>query len=49
MHHDLLAELIESTCCFKSLGGISMLNSRDRRQVGRLASKYGATGAVVVL
>jgi hypothetical protein len=33
MHHDLLAELIDATCCFKALGGIGMLNARQRRQV----------------
>lgn len=33
MHHDLLAELIDATCCFKALGGIGMLNARQKRQV----------------
>jgi hypothetical protein len=33
MHHDLLAELYFATCCFKSLGGISWLDGRQKRQV----------------
>lgn len=42
MHHDLLAELIEATCCFKSLGGIRWLDARQKRQV---SSAVGRTGS----
>jgi hypothetical protein len=33
MQHDLLAELVDATCCFKDLGGIKWLDDRQRRQV----------------
>jgi hypothetical protein len=48
MHHDLLAELIGSTCSFKALGGIGMLNARDRRQVGGVARVYWCLYTVTV-
>lgn len=33
MHHDLLAELVDAACCFRSKGGVKRLDAL-KRQVG---------------
>lgn len=49
MHHDLLAELIDATCSFKALGGIGMLEARQKRQVSSPASSTGASNPMLLM